>query len=459
MSKSSGSKHDHKIRPKLLRRFRSIFVAREDAYAVWRGDQIVAVREPLSDEVLAAHLAGEYRAGTYLIMPDGKTPFLVFDVDEQNRKLVRKIFRRLRKRKVMAYVERSKSKGFHIWVFFDKPVRAARVRQFAGVVLSGLENHKIEVFPKQDKVSAQGLGNCIWLPLFRLDVKKNRTVFLDEDLNPHANQGPFLRSIRRTSGRLIKKICREFKPRIELRKPFKSVGGPIKFRTRNNTLTSLAGAMRRRGATQDAILAALREENQRRCEPPLAENEVGAIAASISRYDPAPTSGPYCIQDGHICAVRETKDGPVTTPLCNFEAHVTEEVALDDGIETTRAFMIEGQLDTGERLSAARVPATRYAPLNWVTENWGVQAIVNAGFSKRDQLREAIQRLSPEPNRRTIYTHTGWREIDGKCVFLTSAGGVGVQGVDVDLGGIFTVTDCRPLQKTHAKQCESVFDC
>jgi hypothetical protein len=113
---------------------------------------------------------------------------------------------------------------------------------------------------------------------------------------------------------------------------------------------------------------------------------------------------------------------------------VTEEVALDDGIETTRAFVIEGQLDTGEKLPATRIPATRYAGLNWVTENWGVQAIVNAGISKRDQLREAIQRLSPDPIRRSIYTHTGWREIDGKSVFLTSAGGVGGHGVDVDLG-------------------------
>lgn len=55
---------------------------------------------------------------------------------------------------------------------------------------------------------------------------------------------------------------------------------------RNATLASLAGAMRRRGAGQEAITAALQAENQRRCDPPLANAEVAGIAASIARYRP-----------------------------------------------------------------------------------------------------------------------------------------------------------------------------
>jgi len=58
---------------------------------------------------------------------------------------------------------------------------------------------------------------------------------------------------------------------------------------RNLTLTSLAGAMRRRGVSEAAILAALREHNQQCCDPPLADHEVQTIAASVSRY-PAGTS-------------------------------------------------------------------------------------------------------------------------------------------------------------------------
>lgn len=63
---------------------------------------------------------------------------------------------------------------------------------------------------------------------------------------------------------------------------------------RNIRLTSLAGTMRWRGMSQEAIEAALLEENQQRCDPPLAEDEVQRIAASVSRYEPGnpPTSAP-----------------------------------------------------------------------------------------------------------------------------------------------------------------------
>jgi bifunctional DNA primase/polymerase-like protein/AAA domain-containing protein/primase-like protein len=58
--------------------------------------------------------------------------------------------------------------------------------------------------------------------------------------------------------------------------------------TRNQTLTSLAGSMRRRGMSREAIEAALLQENTQKCDPPLSEQEVQAIAASIVQYPPAP---------------------------------------------------------------------------------------------------------------------------------------------------------------------------
>jgi Primase C terminal 1 (PriCT-1) len=62
---------------------------------------------------------------------------------------------------------------------------------------------------------------------------------------------------------------------------------PIREGARNVTLASLAGAMRRRGASQEAITAALQEENQRRSNPPLPDGEVASIAASIAKYRPS----------------------------------------------------------------------------------------------------------------------------------------------------------------------------
>ena len=56
---------------------------------------------------------------------------------------------------------------------------------------------------------------------------------------------------------------------------------------RNVGLTSLAGSMRHRGMGEEAILAALRIENGKRCDPPLSDEEVCQIAKSVARYVPS----------------------------------------------------------------------------------------------------------------------------------------------------------------------------
>jgi hypothetical protein len=61
---------------------------------------------------------------------------------------------------------------------------------------------------------------------------------------------------------------------------------------RNQTLTSMAGAMRRRGMSEEAMYAALLVENQTRCSPPLDEAEVRKIAHSVGRYAP---EDPACV--------------------------------------------------------------------------------------------------------------------------------------------------------------------
>ena len=67
---------------------------------------------------------------------------------------------------------------------------------------------------------------------------------------------------------------------------------------RNATLASLAGTMRKRGMTQEAITAALLADNAARCKPPLDPAVVVKIAGSISRYDPAaPSNGVYHAPD------------------------------------------------------------------------------------------------------------------------------------------------------------------
>lgn len=67
---------------------------------------------------------------------------------------------------------------------------------------------------------------------------------------------------------------------------------------RNAALTRIAGSLRGRGLSEAALLAALREENERICDPPLEESEVERIASSVGRYAPEEAKQLHVRADG-----------------------------------------------------------------------------------------------------------------------------------------------------------------
>jgi len=142
---------------------------------------------------------------------------------------------------------------------------------------------------------------------------------------------------------------------------------------------------------------------------------------------------PYVIDQGHFCFEKSTRDGTVLVPLCNFTAAVQEELVLDDGQVQDRAFIVGGTLESGDDFPPARVPVDRFGAMHWVAPAWGLRAVINAGASTRDRVREAIQRFSPKATTRLIYTYTGWRQVGGHWIYLTSNGAVGDAQAEVDL--------------------------
>ena len=69
-------------------------------------------------------------------------------------------------------------------------------------------------------------------------------------------------------------------------KPMEPIGDAITEGSRNATLTSLGGAVRRRGASDSIIEAGWLAQNADTCKPPLSSAEVEGIAHSVARYSP-----------------------------------------------------------------------------------------------------------------------------------------------------------------------------
>ena len=142
------------------------------------------------------------------------------------------------------------------------------------------------------------------------------------------------------------------------------------------------------------------------------------------------------------CIVRNalTRDGPVEVPLCNFVARITEVVTHDDGAEQTSHFTLAGTLASGRELAPVQVAAAEFVSLGWVTTAWHGEAVVYAGQGNRDHLRTAIELLSRDRVRRTVYTHTGWRRIGEAWYYLHAGGAIGPPSVDVVDGPISVET-------------------
>lgn len=85
----------------------------------------------------------------------------------------------------------------------------------------------------------------------------------------------------RAPGWLLESLTSAARPVIEA-----SEIGILPEGQRNDGLTRLAGALRRKGKNQSEIEAELLAANVRRCRPPLLDTEVRKIAASVSRYAP-----------------------------------------------------------------------------------------------------------------------------------------------------------------------------
>ena len=154
--------------------------------------------------------------------------------------------------------------------------------------------------------------------------------------------------------------------------------------------------------------------------------------------------GNYQIIDNCFYHLKSKSDGGFEKiKLCDFSCKVIEERRADDGLSEESFLIIEGVRENGQLLGCAEVPVKSFSSKQstWITEAWGMKALVLAGSQKMDNIRVCTQmysRLDGDIPSSTVYRYTGWKKIDGHWLYLTGTGAISATGLTdgftVDLG-------------------------
>ena len=161
----------------LIRLFRERLIQRVDLYPIQLDEGgYTVVRKSLTDDVIRQHVTGQLTLGLYPA-PDSTTKWLCVDVDTLEHSALRMLWRRLCQLQIPYLTEFSGRKGYHIWVFFQKPVQNRTARELGRLVTP---DH--EIFPKQDVIAEGGLGNLVKAPLGIHRVTGKRCLFVGRDM-------------------------------------------------------------------------------------------------------------------------------------------------------------------------------------------------------------------------------------------------------------------------------------
>jgi len=207
-----------------IKLFKSLFIGREDVYATYwisqdgtkkgyspatytfKGKDYI----PINEDIIKKHLEGKIRLGTYAIINQVYTKFLVIDLDKQSfiedARAIKIVCEELN---LNPLFEISKSgNGIHIWLFFEKLIKASHARKLGDIIITKAMDIGFNIdmksydrmFPNQDFIAPDMLGNLIALPLHFKSRNENKTVFINLDtLQPYINQWEILQNVQKIS--------------------------------------------------------------------------------------------------------------------------------------------------------------------------------------------------------------------------------------------------------------------
>jgi hypothetical protein len=120
--------------------------------------------------------------------------------------------------------------------------------------------------------------------------------------------------------------------------------------------------------------------------------------------------------------------------LANFTAEIVADISRDDGSESIkREFLVSAEVER-RSVEPFRVHAVKFSRLDWVSENLGAVAVIEAVPKVSEHLNAAIRKFSiGKTDMRRVYTHTGWREVNGDWAYLHGGGSIDQSGLRTDV--------------------------
>lgn len=279
----------------LVQAFGGLFPGLSKARGGLRG---VCIKEPLTQRNYARHLDGVESLGVYPLREDGRCKWGAVDIDEgDDPGSAIRVLGALSDLGLHpgCYLARSRSKGWHVLVFFSDWVLAHGVRRvLTAAVAAAHLDPRTEVFPKQDALPSNGFGNYLNLPYFARHNRDGRRMLYDLK---HLEPIPFAAWISNVStfpSEYLTLVLGNASPKPEARISHKATSNMgllftstygEGFRRAGSGLPSAVGTLRRRGIDEEGAVALLVPWAREHFDPPLPDEEVEHhVRAMYERY-------------------------------------------------------------------------------------------------------------------------------------------------------------------------------
>jgi hypothetical protein len=179
-------------------------------------------KRALTKDDIVKHLKGERTVGIYFSSPENTTCLMALDLDVkkpwlnayENTSQERKRINRLIKKSALGMleicemaglaplIEYSGNKGLHFWFLGSEQFACHYWRTLGGWLVKSLrmqpEELSWEIFPKQDRIEKDGLGNLVKLPLGIHQKSGRRSFFIDaKTFRPYSDQMQILKTLEK----------------------------------------------------------------------------------------------------------------------------------------------------------------------------------------------------------------------------------------------------------------------